>query len=107
VERALVDPDQLTGEVIWYCLTCDVCTDGCPCGVKLRDFIVAMRELLLEAGEDQYGVRCRQCRHYFLPEPYWGLVRDLLHPEGEPPAFLFLCPRCRCVDISRRLKVGK
>jgi Fe-S oxidoreductase len=103
IERALLSADLVTGDLIWYCLTCDVCTKGCPCGVRLRDFILALRELVLESGQEVPGVRCRACERYFLPEPAWGLVREKLAVEA-PPDFLFLCPGCRQRDFSRRVK---
>lgn len=110
IERALVDADLVTGDTIWYCLTCDVCTVGCPCGVRLRDFIEALRKLVIEAGHDEHGVRCRQCGGYFLPDTTWKLVLDKLGGpinlgEGdEPPSFLVLCPRCRARDFAHKMK---
>ncbi len=100
IERALLDADLVTGDAIWYCLTCDVCTAGCPCGVKLRDFIEALRAKVMEAGDETHGVRCRRCSRYFLPEPTWRLLLDRLGGGDEPPGFLLLCPRCRPIYTS-------
>lgn len=106
IERALLDADLVTGDAIWYCLTCDVCTAGCPCGVRLRDFIEALRRLALEAGHDAHGVLCRQCGGYFMPDTTWKLVLEKVGPAGDqgPPAFLLLCPRCRTRDFASRMR---
>jgi len=103
IEKALLDADLVTGDAIWYCLTCDVCTDGCPCGVKLRDFVEALRRLVIEAGHDTHGVRCRACGGYFLPDTTLKLMAGRLAASGEPPEFLLLCPRCRARDFSHRV----
>jgi len=104
IEKALLNADLVTGDAIWYCLTCDVCTKGCPCGVRLRDFIEALRRLVVEAGYEAYGVHCRHCDQVFLPDTALKLVLATMDHRGEAPAFLHLCPRCRSVDFSRRVK---
>ena len=104
VARALLSAELVTDEAIWYCLTCDVCTQGCPCGIRIRDFVVALRRLVMESGQKVPGVRCRCCGQYFLPEPAWGLVRDRLGEGEAPPEFLFHCRVCRQRAHSRRVK---
>jgi L-lactate utilization protein LutB len=105
IERALCNADLVTTDTIWYCLTCNLCTDGCPCGVKLRDFIEALRCIVIDAGHDEYGVRCRRCDKYFLPDTNWQLILESVGNRGsEPPGFLFLCPNCRKQDFADRVK---
>ncbi len=108
IEKALISADLVTGDAIWYCLTCDVCTDGCPSGVQFRDFISALRELAIKAGQTAYQVRCRQCSRYFMPHRAWRLVIEKLSNEKEssPPEFLTLCPGCRSRDISSRFRMA-
>ncbi len=107
IERALCDADLVTTDTIWYCLTCNLCTEGCPCGVRLRDFIEALRRIVLDSGHYEYGVRCRRCQRYFLPDTNWRLVLDSVGRRGpEPPEFLFLCPPCRKQDFAGRVRRG-
>ncbi len=95
IEKALLDSDLVTGDAIWYCLTCDVCTKGCPSGVRFRDFIEGLRDLVIEKGDDSYGARCRRCEDYFLPTITQKLLLDKLRRDSEAAEFLFFCPSCR------------
>ncbi len=104
IEKALVDADLVTNDAIWFCLTCDVCTEGCPSGVKFRDFIQALRKLVMDAGHDQWGVKCRRCGKYFQPDLIHKHILKKLSVNEEPPDFLFMCPRCRTLSFSIRAK---
>jgi len=104
IEKALLDADLVTNDAIWYCLTCDVCTAGCPSGVKFRDFVKALRDLVMAAGHDEWGVRCRKCSKYFMPGITQKHIMKEVCREAEAPEFLFLCPRCRTRGFSERVK---
>ncbi|MBI4704957.1 MAG: 4Fe-4S dicluster domain-containing protein [Deltaproteobacteria bacterium] len=111
VEKALADADLVTGDAIWYCLTCDVCTKGCPCGVRLRDFVEALRRLAVQAGHDAHGVRCRLCGKYFIPDTTLKLLVGKLLGQVEPgrvaaPEYLWMCPRCRRRHFAHQARRG-
>ncbi len=104
VEMALLDSDLVTGDAIWYCLTCDVCTKGCPCDVRFRDFIEELRELVMDAGHETHGIRCSECSRYFLPDITLKLmVSKMDNLKGETPEFLLTCPKCRSRSFSRKM----
>jgi heterodisulfide reductase subunit C len=104
IEMALLDADLVTGDAIWHCLTCDVCTKGCPSGVRFRDFIYGLRRLALAAGINAFAVHCKRCDSYFLPEIHHKLLIEQLSSEDIPSEFLLLCPRCRAIDFSEKVK---
>jgi heterodisulfide reductase subunit C len=106
IEKALTDSDLVTGDAIWYCITCDVCTSGCPSGVRLRDFVEALRELAMSAGHDAWGVRCKRCGRYFLPSSTQKHIIKELGGEIRVLDFLLQCPRCRPRHFSERIKGG-
>jgi len=106
IEKALLDADLVTGDAIWYCLTCDVCTKGCPAGVRFRDFIEGLRKLVIETGHDQYGARCRQCKSFFLPTITQKQLLEKLRVDRDRADFLFFCPPCRRRIGARRSEVA-
>jgi heterodisulfide reductase subunit C len=64
IEGVLADSIVPEDNWLWFCLTCNLCTDLCPMGVCLRDFIEAARRLLIEAGVTEHGSFCRDCGTY-------------------------------------------
>ena len=107
IEMSLLDPESVLDEAIWHCLTCDVCAKGCPCGVRFRDFVEALRELAIAAGYTAHAVVCRRCGRYFEPDTVLGLVAEKAAPGADPPEYLLLCPRCRSREFSGRVKSGR
>lgn len=103
VEKALFDSDLITGDAIWYCLTCEVCTKGCPSGVRFRDFMEELREMMIAAGHDEHGVRCRLCNRYFVPEPSLKMMIAKMDVKDSTPEFLLTCPKCKTRDFGRKL----
>ncbi len=95
IEKALLNADLVTGDAIWYCLTCEVCTKGCPSGVCFRDFIEELRKLAMERGHDSYGAMCKCCGGYFLPTITQRQLIKKLNRDSDSAEFLFLCPVCR------------
>ena len=90
VEHALLGlPYEDEGDV-WSCLTCDLCTNLCPQGVKIRDFVVALREKQLSEGIRDHAAFCAECGTYVGPTRVVHLVSDT---SSTTPAS---CPRCRC-----------
>ena len=105
IEKALRDVDLVADESIWCCPTCDECTDHCPAGVGIRDFITGIRRLAIEAGFISHAVLCARCGTYLLPAVSHAHLTKKLSPEGgDPPPHLELCPRCRAMDFSRRVR---
>jgi Fe-S oxidoreductase len=105
VEAALLERDLTSGEAIWFCLSCDACTDGCPCGVAIRDFIGAVREICLAEGRDEHVVRCRGCDEPFMPGTTLAAVLERTVEAGaETPELLLHCPRCRAREHAARLR---
>jgi heterodisulfide reductase subunit C len=107
IEMALLDPDSVLDEAIWHCLTCDVCAKGCPCGVRFRDFVEALRAVAIEAGYTAHAVSCRKCGRYLEPDSVLGHVVEMTAAGAEPPAYLFLCPRCRSREFGGKVKSGR
>lgn len=107
VEAGLDESDLTEGQAIWFCLSCDACTDGCPCGVAIRDFIEGVRLICLEAGQDEHVVRCRKCDTPFMPgTTLQMLVERTLEQGSEVPELLLHCARCRAREHAARLKRG-
>jgi len=104
IEKALLNSDLVTGDAIWYCLTCEVCTKGCPSGVNFRDFMEALRNLAIEKGHDRYGARCRRCGGYFLPTITQKALIKKLDLDADSLEYLFLCPVCRRRTFCQRVR---
>jgi len=107
IEMALLDPDSVLEEAIWHCLTCDVCAKGCPCGVRFRDFVEALRGIAIEAGYTAHAITCRKCGRYFEPDSMLALVLEKTSAGAEPPDYFFLCPRCRSREFGVRVRTGR
>jgi len=102
IERALLDFEVLEDGRLWLCLTCDLCTDLCPAGVRFRDFIEATRRLVIEAGDMEYGSFCRDCGAYLWPRHTVEYLKQTLGESSEE--LLTLCPRCRQYDFGEKVK---
>ncbi|MBI4721760.1 MAG: 4Fe-4S dicluster domain-containing protein [Candidatus Stahlbacteria bacterium] len=104
-----VGEDILKDKSIWYCLTCDVCTDGCPAGVKFCEFIKGLRQIAIEKGVKELGLFCKRCGNYFLPTHTLEYLREKIitpNPQSLIPNldWLLLCPKCRKYEISQKIK---
>jgi len=104
IEKALLNSDLVTGDTIWYCLTCDVCTKGCPSGVCFRDFIEGLRKLMIKKGHDEFGAMCKRCGGYFLPTIAQKHLIKKIYRDSDTADFLFLCPVCRRRTFSNIVK---
>ena len=104
IEKALIDADLVTNDIIWYCLACEVCSRGCPGGVCFRDFIEGLRSLVIRKGGCPYGAVCKRCGVYFLPALIQKQLLKKLDKEMEAAEFLFVCPDCRRRSYSEQLK---
>jgi len=104
VEAGLVGSDLTAGESIWYCLQCDACTEGCPCGVEIRDFIADVRALAIAIGRDQHVRRCTVCGEPFAPLTTLDAIARRTAEQGEPPALLRTCPRCRKREFAKQAR---
>ena len=104
IEKSLLHADIVTGDAIWYCLTCDVCAKGCPSGVRFRDFIEGLRNLMIVKGCDNYGAMCKICGMYFMPTITQKLLIHKIGKKSDSTDFLFLCPTCRRRNYSSVIK---
>jgi heterodisulfide reductase subunit C len=68
IARVLMDFELPHNGRLWFCLTCDLCTDLCPAGVCFRDFVEALRQATVEAGSAEYACFCRACGAYLWPQ---------------------------------------
>jgi ferredoxin len=104
IEAVLVEGDieTLSTDRFWYCLTCDLCTDLCPAGVRFRDFVQAFRHLALESGVMDHGSFCRNCGTYLQPQRVTDYMDEALGKFTEE--FLTLCPTCRKYDLAGKIK---
>jgi Fe-S oxidoreductase len=104
VEAGLDERDLTNGDAIWYCLQCDACTAACPCEVGIRDFIAGVRALALEAGRDEHVRRCVRCGDPFAPLTTLEAIARRTADQGDPPALLEVCPRCRTREFSKQAR---
>jgi ferredoxin len=104
IEAVLIEGgvELFSTDRFWFCLTCDLCTDLCPAGVRFRDFIEAIRHLALESGVTERGSFCRNCGAYLQP---WRVTEYVNEALGEAAQeVLTLCPNCRQYDFAGRMK---
>jgi Fe-S oxidoreductase len=87
---------------VWFCLTCDLCTNLCPAGVRVRDFVIAARKRIIEAGFTRYSVFCRNCGVYLHPQPAVECLKHKLGHAAEE--LLTLCPMCRRYVFGEKVK---
>ncbi len=106
IEKALLDSNLVTGDAIWYCLTCEACTKGCPSGVRIRDFIAGLRSLVMADGNDSFGAKCRSCGGYFLPTITQKQLIKNLYKDSDSVEFIFLCSGCRRRNVSRGMRAA-
>jgi Fe-S oxidoreductase len=104
VEAGLDGRDLTAGDSIWYCLQCDACTQGCPCGVAIRDFIADVRALAIDAGRDEHVLRCTGCGTPFAPRSTLEAIARRTAEQGDPPELLLVCPTCRTREFARRAR---
>jgi len=103
IEAVLLDLEgALNAHCFWFCLTCDLCTNLCPAGVRFRDFVEAARWLTIETGRTEYGSFCRNCGAYLWPQHTVEYLKRTLGEAAEE--LLTLCPRCRQYDFGEKVK---
>ncbi len=92
----------LTTSRLWFCLTCDLCTDLCPAGVRFRDFVEAARRVAMDSGVTEHGLFCRRCGAYLWPRHTVEYLKQTLGDAAD--GLLTLCPTCRRYDFGQRVK---
>jgi hypothetical protein len=102
IERALLNLDIMEDDWLWFCLTCDLCADLCPAGVRFRDFVEATRRMAIESGEMEHSLFCRNCGAYLWPRHTVKYLKQTLGETAEE--FLTLCPKCRQYDLGEKIK---
>ncbi len=104
VERALTDPDILSQELIWFCPTCDVCTERCPAGIRLRDLISELRRAALLLGHDTHCTPCTECGRPFFPADAHDSIVRRLEADADLASVLSTCPSCRRRASARHIR---
>jgi heterodisulfide reductase subunit C len=104
VKGVLSGTEFLASGAIWFCPTCDVCTERCPSGIPLRRFFEALRREALESGHDEHCLRCSRCGTYLMPQGVHAFLVGLLGGSDAPHEFTHLCPRCRSLSVSRLIR---
>ena len=103
VERMSLDPEHIDDEVLWYCLACDECSFYCPSGVNFKNFMMALRELLIQHGYKGFAVFCSECGVYLMPKKEFEyLVKDSEHVKTKD--LLAVCPRCKQKSYTDTLR---
>lgn len=93
LKKALLGPDPMKDESIWFCTECNACTEICPEGVSCRDLTAGLRKLAVEVGMAEQGLFCHHCGKLFLPQQVMKYIEERLgHGQWQ---FLTLCPPCR------------
>ena len=93
LKKALLGPDPMKDESIWFCTECNACTETCPEGVSCRDLTAGLRKLAVEVGMAGPGLFCRHCGKLFLPGHVMKYLEERLGKVQWQ--FLQLCPPCR------------
>jgi len=105
VERLLLEPEKIDDEALWYCLACQECTFSCPSGVDFQNFMIELREYLIEHGYKKYALFCPLCGGYLMPKKEFEYFQK--NPDtGKVSELLTICPRCKktnYVDTLYRL----
>lgn len=95
VERLSFDPGDIDNEeALWYCLTCRECTFYCPSGIHFQDFMMALRDLLIQNGHREHAVFCEVCGGYLMPKKeleYLQKGKEDLNLKD----LLTICPVCK------------
>ena len=103
VERMSFESDRLEDEALWYCLTCDECSFFCPSGVDFKNFMMALRDYLIEHGLRGFAVFCPQCGVYLMPKKeFEHLVKDSGHIKTKD--LLAECARCKQKRYTETLR---
>jgi heterodisulfide reductase subunit C len=102
IESVLLGSEALEDNQLWFCLTCDLCTDICPEEVRFGDFIEAARQIILEAGVTEQAVFCRRCGTYLCPQHTMEYVIKKVGEVAEE--LLTLCPGCRQYEFGEKVK---
>ena len=95
IEHALLGLPFDDDGSVWSCLTCDTCTDLCPQGVKIRDYVVGVRETQMADGLHDHAAFCEKCHTYIAPNRNWRLVSDTSRA---------LCVSCRRYDLAEKVR---
>lgn len=94
VEQMSLDPENIEAEALWYCLACDECSFYCPSGVNFKDFMMALRELLIRFGYKDFAVFCSDCGEYLMPKKEFEfLVKDSDYIKTKD--LLGVCQQCK------------
>jgi heterodisulfide reductase subunit C len=104
VEKALFGFELLTDVGIWFCLTCDVCTEICPAGVRFRDFVEGVRALAMEQVVTEHGLFCERCGKFVVPMHTVEYIREKMKGADGAVEYLRLLPQCRQYELTEQLK---
>jgi heterodisulfide reductase subunit C len=94
--------EMLNADGFWFCLTCDLCTNLCPAGVRFRDFVEAIRRMAIESGVTEHSLFCRNCGAYLWPGHTVKYLKQMLGEASEE--LLTLCPMCRQYGFGEKVK---
>ncbi|MBW2028375.1 MAG: 4Fe-4S dicluster domain-containing protein [Deltaproteobacteria bacterium] len=94
VEQLIIDPEGTETEALWYCLACHECTRYCPSGVTFQNFIIGLREDLVERGYRKHARFCDVCGSYLMPAKEFEYLRK--RPDSKlDDGLLATCLRCK------------
>jgi heterodisulfide reductase subunit C len=104
IEAVLIEGavETLNTDGFWFCLTCDLCTNLCPAGVRFRDFVEAIRCIAIESGMTEQSLFCRNCGAYLWPGHTVKYLKQTLGEASEE--LLTLCPTCRQYGFGEKVK---
>ena len=94
--------EALNAERFWFCLTCDLCTNLCPTGVRFRDFVEEIRLLAIGSGITEHSLFCRNCGKYLWPRHTMKYLKQALGEAANE--ILTLCPNCRQYDLGEKVR---
>lgn len=90
-------------EETWACHSCKACTEACPKGVKIKEFVDAIRILAIGKGVIKNCAVCERCGAYFSTKPIFDSIRVAVEGKKISSQFLTLCPQCRRYDFLSRI----
>lgn len=103
VEWLTLSPDSVEDEALWYCLACQECTFFCPSGVNFQDFMMELRGLLLQRGNNKYAVFCDVCGCYLMPKKEFEYLQKDPNKGKNLGDLLAVCPRCKKIGYAEVL----
>lgn len=106
IRKAVLTGSLIDSKDIWRCLSCHLCEDMCPAGVKYAQFIANIRLLAIDEGYTESCSFCEKCGKYYLPLPTVTAYKDKFSGNDRPDEYTNFCPTCKLDSCAEGIKIG-